>query len=210
MKLIYLLWAFGLVSNCSSTRLIDSWRRYDDPSYFPKKTLIVGITDNLMARKLFEQDLKNELLARGIDAEESYNVFEKKFIDTKQTEAEIALEIDRLISIGYDSVLISAVKGVDDHSYRVRDQLVSSYYWYRFGPYYHLHQNAYYEPDYYNSYEVYEIEVSLYSISMPHEKSLVWVASYHIIDPKTIQATVTDYVKAIVRTLEKESLINKN
>jgi hypothetical protein len=84
-KSIY-LFALLIVVSCSSTRIVDRWKNQEYANYQPKKILIVGVTENLTARKLFEAQLKNELQSRGIEAVESYNVFTTSFSDSKQTE----------------------------------------------------------------------------------------------------------------------------
>ncbi|MFI0431064.1 hypothetical protein [Mariniflexile sp. HMF6888] len=189
--------------------MIDSWKSREYTNYQPKKVLIVGITGNLTARKIFEQKLKDKLFNEGIDAVESSIVFEEGFIDSKQTEEQIDLEVDRLVDDGYDSILVSAVKGIDNEISYSGNKFLTGYYWHHFGRYYYLYQNVYFEPDYYNNYKVYHIEASLYNIKTSNGKSLVWVASYNVVDPININSTVNDYVKAIVKSLKKESLIPK-
>lgn len=209
MKLFYYIVVMSLLVNCSSTRLIDSWKSSEYTNFQPKKVLIVGMTDNLTARKIFEQNLKNEFTRRGIEAVESYDVFGSAFMDSKQTEEQINEEVNRLVGDGYDSVLISAVKGVDEKTSYSGDQFVTGYYWRRFGRYYYRYQDVYFQPGYYKDYKVYHIEASLYNIKLNNDKSLVWVASYNIVDPNSISATVHDYVKTIIQSLENESIIAK-
>jgi hypothetical protein len=81
------------------------------------------------------------------------------------------------------------------------------YYWRRFGRYYYLTQDIYQVQGYYSKYKVYHVESSLFDLKQNNDKSLVWVASYDIIDPQTITKTVTNYVDAIIKSLEKEHLI---
>lgn len=210
MKLFYYLGMLSLLASCSSTRMVDSWKSNDYDNYQPKKVLIVGMTDNLTARKIFEQNLKNQFIQKGIAAVESYDVFEKDFMNSKQTEDQIDQEVNKLVNEGYDTILISAVKGVDEKTTYSGDQMRTGYYWHRFGRYYYLYQDVYFQPGYYDNYKVYHIESSLYNIKTDTDKSLVWVASYNIVDPQSINSTVNDYVKAIVKSLENESLIPKN
>jgi hypothetical protein len=187
--------------------MVDSWKSQDYINYHPKKILIIGITQNLTARKLFEQQLKTEFNSRGINAVESYDVFEATFTNSKQTEEDIQMEVDKLSNEGFDAVLISAVKGVDEDVSYSADWYRSDYYWRRFGRYYYLYQDIYFDPGYYNKYKVYHIESSLYNLNENNDKSLVWVASYDIYDPKSINTSVKNYVKAIINSLEKDGII---
>ncbi|OYX26091.1 MAG: hypothetical protein B7Z06_06215 [Flavobacteriales bacterium 32-35-8] len=144
--------------------MIDSWKSSEYNNYQPKKVLIVGITDNLTARKIFEQNLRDKLSVRGISAVESSVVFDEDFMNSKQTEEQIDKEVNRLVGDGYDSVLISAVKGVDNEMSYSGNKFLSGYYWHHFGRYYYLYQDVYFEPGYYNNYKVYHIEASFYNI----------------------------------------------
>lgn len=209
MKALYYTLVLLLLVSCSSTRMTDTWTNKEYTNYQPKKVLIVGITENLTARRIFEEQLKNELTNRGIEAVESYTVFEPSFTNSKQTKEDIDQEINSVSKQGFDAILISAVKGVDEKETYSGDQYRTDYYWRRFGRYYYLNQDVYLVKGYYNRYKVYHIEASLYNLKEDNDKSLVWVASYNIVDPKQISSTVSDYVTAIMKSLEQEKLVSK-
>ena len=208
MKIILSVLTVLFLVSCSSTRIVDTWTNQEHLNYKPKKVLIVGVTENLTARKLFESKLKDEFTARGINEVESYNVFKPTFTNAKQTEEEIDEEVKRVSDNGFDSVLISAVKGVDEKVTYSGDAYRTNYYWRRFGRYYYLYQDVYFDRGYYEKYNVYHIEASLYNLKENNDKSLVWVASYDIVDPNTINTTINDYVNAIIKSLEKENIIS--
>lgn len=199
-----------LFSGCSTARMNDSWVNKDYSDYQPKKVLIVGLTDNLTARKIFEEELKSELNIRGLDAIESYDVFKPTFTNLKQTEEEIQAEVEKISEQGYDAILISTVKGVDEKTSYSGDRFMRDYYWRRFGRYYYLVQDIHLVEGYYNKYKIYHIEASLYNLEEDNDKSLVWVASYDLVDPRQIDTTVSNYVAAIIRSLENEQIIPKN
>ena len=209
MKKLSILLTLLLLASCSSTKMVDSWKSNEYKNYQPKKVLIVGITENLTARKIFEEQLKTELANRGIEAIQSYDVFNPSFSNSKQTEEEIQKEVERISENGFDAVLISAVKGVIEKESYTGDSYRTAYYWRRFGRYYYLYQDVYFDPGYYNRYKVYHIESSLYNLKENNDKSLVWVASYNIVDPSSINTTVNDYVKAVMSSLENENIIPK-
>ena len=209
MKTLYYILAILVLSSCSSTRMIDTWVSQEYTNYQTQKVLIIGITDNLTARKIFEEQLKSELNKRGIHAVESFDVFDPTFTSLKQKETDIQNEVKRLHNEGFDAILISAVKGVDEKATYSGDTFVRDYYWRRFGRYYFLYQDIYLVEGYYNEYKVYHIEASLYNLNEDSNKSLVWVASYDIVDPKKITSTVTNYATAIIKSLEKEQIIPK-
>ena len=196
-----------LLSSCGSMRVVDSWKNDDVLFFKPKKLLVVGVTDNLTARKIFEQKLKNEFQNRNIIAVESTTIFETSFTDTKQTETEIQKMISGLSDKGFDAVIISVVKGVDDRRNYSQGYYSIGYNWTRFGRYYYRYQDIYYTQGYYNEYSVYHVETSLYNINEESDKSLVWVGAIDLFNPQSISGTVDEYVTVLMRQLEKENVI---
>ena len=209
MKKIVYAFIIVIFLNCSSTRMVDSWRSQEYNNYIPKKVLIIGVTENLTARKKFESQLSKELINRGIEAVESYNVFKPTFTSLKQTEEDIEKEVGKIYNNGFDAILISAVKGVDEKTAYTGDWFRTDYYWRRFGRYYYFYQDVYFDRGYYNKYNIYNIESSLYNLKENNDKSLVWVASYNVVDPSSINTIVNDYVQSIIKSLEKEGIINR-
>lgn len=211
-QLIYLIITVVFCS-CSSVKMTDSWRSGDFSDYKPQNVLIIGITESLTARKKFEEQLRIELQNRGIVATESYEVFEPTFTSLKQTEDDIQKEMEHIAQAGFDAVLISAVKGVNEKINYYRSPHFRDYYWRPWGPYYfwgryyYLYQDVYFMDGYYNKYKVYQIEATLYNLKNQTDTSLVWVASYDIVNPESINNTVNDYVKAIIKSLEQEGFI---
>ncbi|MBT8244457.1 MAG: hypothetical protein HKP48_03710 [Winogradskyella sp.] len=207
-NLVYLL-AILMLASCTSVRMIDSWKSKEYDNYQPKKILIIGITENLIARKKFEERLRLEFQNRGIDAVESYDVFTSTFSSSKQSENDIQKEMQRVKNQGFGAVLISAVKGVDQKTNYSMDTYFRDYYWRRWGHYYFLYQDVYFVEGYYTDYNVYHIETTLYNLENDSDKSLVWVGAYDIVNPDNISDTVSDYVNAIIKSLENENFIRK-
>ncbi|GAA4280946.1 hypothetical protein [Gaetbulibacter aestuarii] len=208
-NLSYVLGIILVSFSCSSSRMIDSWRNSNYTDFQPTKVLIVGVTDNLTARRTFESQLQSAFRDRGINAVESYNVFAPSFTNTKQSEETIEKEVNKLAHEGFDAVLISAVKGVNEKTSYTGDWYIRNYYWPRFGRYYYFYQDVYFDRGYYEKYKVYTIESTLYNLKDTNKKSLVWVASYNLVDPSSVNASVNKYVKAIIKALEKEGIINE-
>jgi len=208
MKKISLIIGLLLIVSCSSTKFVDSWRNEEIKTFTPKKLLVIGMTDNLTARKIFEEDLKNAFILRNINAVESTTVLDKNFTDTRKSEDEINQMIQEITDKGFDAVIITAVKGIEKINYP-SGYYSSRYRLTRFGNYYLRFQDVYYTPEYYEPYNVYNVETSIYYINKEDNKSLVWVGSLKLVDPKTIKSTVKNYVVKIIKQLERENLINK-
>lgn len=203
---MYLLLGLFMLG-CATTQLTDSWRNPEYQKLNPNNVLVVGLTDNTTGRMLYEDKLTGELNKRGINASQSALVFNNSFKNIKQTEEDIDNQIDKLLDLGFNTVIVSAVKGVDEHVSYSEGFPETYYYYRRFGRYYYLYQDVYFEPGYYNKYNVYHIETSIYDLKSKTKKSLIWVGSYDIVNPQNISKTVDNYVKAILTSLESEGLI---
>lgn len=210
MKKIAFILSFLLLSACSSTRFVDSWRNREVTAFNPDKLLVVGITDNLTARKIFEDRLTNEFSKRNIETYSSSEVLDAAFTDSRKSEAEIDAIKERLLADGYDAVIITAVIGVNDkQQYRSGGYYAfGPHLWYGFGPYFYRFQGIYYTPEYYHEYRVYQVETSIYDLKQEENKSLVWVGTFNISDPASITVAIDDYVVRIVEQLQAEGLIS--
>jgi hypothetical protein len=51
--------------SCSSTHFVDRWKNEEIGRFSPVKLLIVGMTENLTTRRIFEENLKREFLSGG-------------------------------------------------------------------------------------------------------------------------------------------------
>ncbi len=196
-----------VLTGCSSVKFVDSWKNEQSPVFKPQKLLVVGVTDNLTARKIFESTLKSEFLMRNIETHESSVVFNSSFSDDNKTEKEINDMIVGLSEKGFDAVIISAVKGVDDRKNYTKGYYTINTRLRRFGRYYYYYQDIYHNPGYYNEYKVYHVETSIYNLTEEDDRSLIWVGAIDIVDPKDISKTVNEYVNAIITRLEKDGII---
>jgi hypothetical protein len=209
MKKLVIIVLLIVLTGCSSAQFVDSWKNPETISFNPKKALLVGITDNLTARKIFEQDFKNELELRNINAVESTTVLSESFTSSKKSEEEINEMIQNISKDGFDAVVITVVKGVEKQKSYYENYPRVSYGWSRFGRYYYWYQDIYFIPRYYETYDVYHIETSIYNLNGAENKSLVWVGSFKVVDPQSISITVKDYVHSIIHQLEVEKLLIK-
>jgi len=210
MKRIALFIGILLLSACSSTRFVDSWKNQEITSFEPKKMLVIGMTDNLTARKIFEEKLKNAFVLRNIYAVESTGIIDGTFTTSKKSVEEIDEMIKKLAKQGFDTVVLTSVKGVDERvDYHTEYYPTIGYRWSRFGRYYYWYQDIYYSPQYYESYKVYNVETAIYNINADDTKSLVWVGALNLVDPQTIISTINYYVDRIIEQLEREKLIKE-
>ncbi|WP_296381508.1 hypothetical protein [Winogradskyella sp.] len=197
-----------LVLSCSTSQLVDSWKSPDIDTYSPSKVLIVGLTPNIVAKQKFEDQLKEQLEMRGIEAITSMDFFKPSFKTEKLTEAELKILENDLIRDGFDTVLFSKVIGVEDKIAYSKNFDVYDKTFIRFKDDYLRYQDVFYNPDYYEEYTVYNAETSMFCICPSKDRELIWKGYIDIVDPQSIDTTVSDYVKLVVTVLEEQQLIS--
>jgi hypothetical protein len=133
-------------------------------------------------------------------------VIDRSFTAVQRTEEEIEAMRADLLAKGFDAVIITAGIGVDEKTSYSPGYYDIDYRWYRFGRYYYRYQNIYYTPGYYDDYQVYHIETSIYNLKEDAARSLVWVGTFDIVDPHGIGGTVENYVSRIIKQLERKQL----
>ncbi|WP_435412728.1 hypothetical protein [Psychroserpens mesophilus] len=194
-----------LLLSCSSTQLVDSWKNPDIDSYEPYKVLVVGLTSDETARLQFEEKLKQELELRGYEVVMSFDLFKTEKMNTEELDS---LE-SQLIKSGFDTILLTKIIGVEEkitysESYKSYNETYR-----KFKDEFLKHQDIYYSPNYYNAYQIYKAETSVYCICPTKDRELIWKGYINITDPQaqSIEKTVNDYVKLAVLVLEEEQLI---
>ncbi len=208
MKYFKILAICFLILGCSTTELVENWKNPDIDSYSPNKVLLVGMTSNLEARKQFEKQLQNEYASRGIESVMSVDFFESSFTSEKKTEEEFKALEGNLIIDGFDTILFTKVIGVEDKiAYKKNyDEFDNTHK--KFREDYLMHQDAFYNSDYYEEYTVYHTETSMYCICPTKDRELIWKGYIDIMDPQSMSETINDYVRLVVVVLEEQKLIN--
>ena len=210
IKLTVLLSIIVVAFNCcTTTQLVEYWKNPEIDSLSLSKVLIIGMTPNLEARDKFEELLKKELESRNIDAVPSLDIFEPKFRMEGKTEEELKLIENVLTANFYDAVIYTKVVGVEDRKIFSEKYKEKKYLDVEFKEDYYNHREVLEAPNYYEKYKIYKAETSLYCICPTKERELIWKGYIDIIDPKSIEETVNDYVNLLVLALEEQKLINK-
>jgi hypothetical protein len=206
LKYIYLLIVLNFIS-CGSTKITNSWKNDAYINYQPKKILVLGITPNKEARTIYENELKFELIKRNILACEGFNILEPDFSNINQVEQEIENEVEKLTELGFDAILLATIKGFEEKIPFDGNIFKNNDSFYGFENYYFLNQDIYNDRNYFEKYKVFHLEVSLFNLTYENKKTLVWLATYDIVDPKKIEKTTKQCIVKILKTLEKEAII---
>ncbi|AXG70778.1 hypothetical protein KORDIASMS9_03024 [Kordia sp. SMS9] len=198
-----------MLAACTTTQLVDHWKNPDIDRYEPQKVLIVGLTSNMEARQKFEKKFKEELEARGSEAVTSLSLFDPSLREEKMTAEEIKAIENSLIEDGFDTILLTKIIGVEDKIQYKKEYQDYDETYRKFSDEYLKYQDIYYNPEYYESYTVYHSETSMYCICPTKDRELLWKGYIDIVDPKSIEESVTDYIYMALAVLEHEQLIKE-
>tara|TARA_R110000751_G_scaffold138122_2_gene241713 strand:- start:786 stop:1442 length:657 start_codon:yes stop_codon:yes gene_type:complete len=194
--------------SCSSTQLVESWKNPDIETYEPYKVLVIGLTSDETARQQFEEKLKSELALRGYEAMVSFDVFDQAPNTDKMTVEDLDALESKLIADGFDTILLTKIVGVENKTPYRRDYKNYDETYRRFKDEYLKYQDISHNPDYYEEFQIYKAETTMYCICPTKDRELIWKGYINITDPRSIEKTVTDYVKLVIVVLEEELLIN--
>ena len=207
MKQILIVIFILAVVNCKTTRFIDRWKSNDIEDYQADKILVIAITTNEIARQQFEEKLAQEYILKGIDAVASYNLSNDLFAGSLKTETELKEIEGKLITLGFDSILLTKIIGVEDkvglaEAYRNFENTYRN-----FSKEYYINQQVYHDVEYYEKYKIYHGETKLYCIYPTKNKSLIWKGYIDIFAPNSTNKTINSYIKKIISALEKDHLL---
>jgi hypothetical protein len=188
-----------LVGGCSSTRLVNQW---ENPQAVParfSRILVIGITQQTVMRRLFEDAFVAKLKSEGVDAVPSYQLIPE---DGPVAEARLQEAAARAQA---DGVLMTRLLGVER-----KTEITPGYYgappfvgW-GFYPWYSAGWIGFYDPPRVYQYDVYTSETSLYD--MPRNQ-LVWAGTVQTERPGDLNKEIQRYAEIVVKALKREQIL---
>lgn len=221
--LILLALSFTFFQNCSSTKVLDSWKAEDSVVnlFKQKNVLVIARTANNQGRLAFEIELTKALREKGLKVTESYRKAPKIYPNREISEERVELIKSLLESEGYNAVVLTVIK---DKSQTVRTSSdgvyvgasYNGYYPGYYGGFYNYYGYPYASGSYYNSFggyiptststyveTKYVLETVAYNLDEETDNQLVAVVTTSLDDPKEAYKAAEKYVKAIMESLEK-------
>lgn len=197
----------ALVIGCStSTNITAVWRSPDNGAVRYKNLCVVAITENVTNKHVVEQEMFEQLKAKGVNASKLGELLPYKFSGA-QTEKDLILE--KVKTVGSDGILTFAlIKQKEETRYVPGNATYAPParygYYGTFGGYYGYYGNQMYDPGYYTHDEVYFIETNLYDVA---SEKLVWSAQSKTYNPSGIQQFAEDFTTTITKQLIKSNVI---
>lgn len=196
-----------LLLGCSSTRLVSTWKNPDIVLFDAYQVLVVGMIQDDSARVEYETKFVEAFKEKGVDAVRSIDLFDVEFTSAKRTEKELAEVEQQLLEKGFDAILVSKVVGTEnrrtfkEHINDVDKMLM------RFTNDYLEHQEIYYDPEYYDTFNIYHSETSLYCICVGKEIELIWRGEVDVTEPANVDKAIDSYIKVVTKSMGEQDVI---
>jgi hypothetical protein len=188
---------------CSNTKVVDSWK---DPSREPQplnRVVVVGLTDDAVLKRVFEDTFSASLRERGNDAVASYS-----FVSANAQTNPDSL-VATLRTAGYTAALTARSLGEEmtetyapGRSYYIPD------YYYHWSSYYTTSYTTSYttvgDPGYYERTQKVLVEANLFDLA---SERLIWAARSKTTKTGKLKESVADYNRAIIAELAKSGWI---
>ena len=213
IKLITVFFSSGFVlgmAGCvSTTQLVESW--YDenaDQASQLENTLVLGVFEQDLQRRMFESSFVNQLKAMGNNAVAGYTLMPQPS-DYDQKED----IIEAVKSSGVDSVLITRFESKADVERKVPptvdyvpSPVISPYD--RFGPYYHSYYDRAYQAVYVPGYTVNDTVVQLETVvySAATEK-LIWAGKSKSTNAPSGEKIASDLARIVTDSMKSGGLL---
>jgi hypothetical protein len=191
--------AVAVAAGCGNTKIVDSWT---EPTREPapvQRIVVVGLTDDAVVKRLFEDTFAKSLRERGNEAVASYTFIR----------AESATNPDSLVSklraAGYQAALTARSLGEEmtetvtrGRAYYIPDY---SYYW---SSYYTMSYTSMVIPDYTTRTQKVIVEAQLFDLA---SERLVWATRSKTEKTGKLKETIADYNRAIIAALAKSGWV---
>jgi len=199
-KLVHAIAMTALLAACAVKPLAE-WRDSNFPGTVDN-ILIIGVSDQPVVRRLFEDTFVKELAALGVSAKSSYQVLTDEQISSKDA-LDAAI---RTQSLG--AVLVTRVIGVEEiNTYTPPTYTYTPSNFNRHYRDYHSYFNHAVQvatPGYWDKYDVLKLESNLYDSA---SQQLIWSIQSESFDPRSATQLIDDQITVAIKSLRTTGLI---
>ena len=185
-----------LLAACASTTLRDAWF---DPAYPAKpfrKLLVLGVSDDISERRIFEDIMARHVAATGTEAVPAY-----RFLPDAGKVPEPALD-EAVRAAGADGLLMSRVRKIDRRTSITTTMAPGGFYGPGFG-WYGMY-SAWYPMTDVRQYDIATVETSLFAAN---GKQVVWSGMTETYEPTSVAKDAPGFADVIVKALQQRGLL---
>ena len=212
---LLLAFAVSLMLTACTLKPLAEWRDSEFTGMVDN-ILVIGVSEQAVVRRQFEDTFVNELAAVGVSAKSSYRVLSDEQISSKDA-------LDAAIrEQSMDAVLVTRVIGIEEietytpptytYTPRPRAYLPSDTHSSDFDRHYRDY-HSYYRyaarvstPGYWDKYEVLKLESNLYDSA---SQRLIWSIQSESFDPQSAGQLINDQIAIALKSLRETGLIAK-
>lgn len=191
--------AFLLLTSCTSTKIVSSWREPDKQVAVDQlnKVLVVALFKGETSRYKAEDQMVKYLNGKGIA---SYSYFKSSFNENNEEALRRKIKAD-----GFDGAVTMRLVDVDKEK-TYNPGIGSSYptYYRNFSGYYYRSWSYMSNPGYYSTTKTYTVETNVYSIK---EDRVIWTGLTETTDPDGVDKMTEEITKVVFRKMKKEGFI---
>jgi hypothetical protein len=191
LRILPLWLVAALAAACASTTIVDSW---SDPNYRGgpfKRIVVVGVSQNQVARRTFEDIFSGKLRAAGVEAIPSYQVVP----DAPGGGAALDAAAQKA---GADGLLMVHLVRVDRQT-RVVPSYSPGFY-----PSYYGYYQAWVAYPEVQTYDIATVEANLFSVA---SKQLVWGGTTETFNPQGVSRESAGFADVVIKALAKQGLV---
>jgi hypothetical protein len=185
-----------VTTSCATTELNSVWKDSAYKGGFLKKVMVVGVSDNLRNRKMFEEVFAKAFKDNGIEAIPSFSaILLAKDLnrDTIKNEAERR---------GIDAILVTHLSDIKEKEVHY-EPLDYEIYFYQ---YYRKIKQYDYAPQSYTKVKEVRMKNNLYEVKT---EKLIWSARSETVDPETANEVISSLSRAVLESLRSHKLIKR-
>lgn len=191
--------ALLLLAACSSTRIVNTWR---DPSVTVNtakinKFLVAALLRNETVRRQVEDQMASEVPGKAV---QSYKEFGLKELKESDDNYNAKLKAD-----GFDGIVMMRIASIDSSTRFVQGGY-PEYPWYYGGwrRFWGVSWTGYYEPSYYTTDKIYNIEITVYSLK---NDKLIWSAISTAVNPSHDSKAFKNIAREVYRKMKQEKFL---
>ena len=203
--------------NCSSVKVMDSWKSDDISSLKDNNFLVFTRTENKQARITLENEIVKQMTAKGYKATASFQKFPGFDPSKKMSEGERNQLREIIEGKGYNGVVLTILKDYQEET-RIETEgggyAGGTYYGYYpryYGGFYGYYNNPYSYRTMGNYVEqtsteytakLYILETTIYDLEAKGEQQLKAIVTSKLDNPESASAIAKDYVKKVSNSLK--------
>lgn len=196
-----------LLMGCSSTKLVSTWKNPDIVLFDAHKVLVVGMAQDENVRMEFETRLVEKLEERKVEAMRSIDLFDVEFTSSQRSEEELSVVEQQLLDKDFDAILFTKVVATENKTTLKEKVHNIDRMFMRFSTDYLEHQDIYYDPESYDSFNIYHVETSLYCICEGKEMELIWRGDLDVTETVKVDKTIDTYIKLVTDKMGEQEII---